>query len=50
LPAGAKLDAAAAGQLLAECEKRAGAGSEPAKQAQSVRQMMERQIRSVRLE
>lgn len=50
LPAGARLDAAAAAQLLAECEKRAGAGSEPAKQAQSVRQMMERQIRSVRLE
>ena len=50
LPAGAKLDAAAAAQLLAECEKRAGAGSEPAKQAQSVRQMMERQIRAVRLE
>jgi len=50
LPAGARLDAAAAAQLLAECEKRAGAGSEQGRQAHTVRQMMDRQIRSVRLE
>jgi hypothetical protein len=49
-PAGAKLDAAVARQLLAECEKRAAAGSEPAQQARSVLQMLDRQIRPVRLE
>lgn len=48
-PAGAKLDGAAAGKLLAECVRRA-AGSEAAQQAHSVQQMLARQIRPVRLE
>lgn len=49
-PAGARLDAALARQLLDECQRRAGAGSEAGQQAHGVQQMLDRQIRPVRLE
>jgi len=49
-PAGAKLDPAKPAQLLAECERRAAPGTEGLKDAQLARQMLERQIRAVRLE
>jgi len=49
-PAGAGLDPAKPVQLLAACERRAAPGSEALKEAQLARQLLQRQIRAVRLE